>query len=71
MEALHNTTGGGVRGLRQLKVHYKTRFGPKKARNVPEIKLSGDWLDALGFETGAPITVEYENGCIIIRRLPS
>lgn len=36
-------------------------------RRRPVIKLTGDWLDEIGFTYGKLVTAEYETGKIILR----
>ena len=37
------------------------------SKKLPAIKLSGNWLDKIGFEYGKLVTAEYEKGKIILR----
>ncbi|HDJ1440526.1 TPA: type I toxin-antitoxin system SymE family toxin [Serratia rubidaea] len=32
----------------------------------PSLHLKGDWLREAGFETGCPVTVKIEAGCLIL-----
>lgn len=53
--------------VRSLKIQPKTRFNKYSQKNVPEIKLCGDWLQNLGFELGARVTVTSLPNLLIIR----
>ncbi len=53
--------------VRSLKIQPKTRFNKYSQRDVPEIKLCGDWLQQLGFESGARVTVTSMPQLLIIR----
>ncbi len=39
----------------------------RRPRRVPNIRLSGDWLAALGFTPGSRIAVQVSNGQLIIK----
>ena len=43
-----------------------TFYSRTRYKNVPQIRLQGDWLKELGFEEGAPINVECQTGRLII-----
>ena len=43
-----------------------TFYSRARYKNVPQIRLQGDWLKELGFEEGTPINVECQNGRLII-----
>ncbi|MBL7839773.1 MAG: SymE family type I addiction module toxin [Cyclobacteriaceae bacterium] len=53
--------------VRSLKIQPKTRFNKYSQKNVPEIKLCGDWLQHLGFQLGARVTVTSMPNLLIIR----
>ena len=57
---------------RKLKVYAKTQMREVDYRlrykEVPEIILSGEWLTACGFNIANKISVEAEQGQIIIRK---
>ncbi len=53
--------------VRSLKIQPKTRFNKYSQRDVPEIKLCGDWLQQLGFESGTRVTVTSMPQLLIIR----
>lgn len=38
-------------------------------REVPQIKLSGRWLETIGFNKGCCFEVAVANGCIILNPL--
>ncbi|AWH87796.1 SymE family type I addiction module toxin [Limnobaculum parvum] len=37
-----------------------------KTQPSPQIKISGKWLEALGFTSGQPVTVTTERGRMVI-----
>jgi hypothetical protein len=49
---------------RKLKVYSSYRSNDKKA--VPEIRLIGQWIEALGFEIGAPVKVTVREQLLIL-----
>ncbi len=53
--------------VRSLKIQPKTRFNKYSQKDVPEIKLCGDWLQSLGFELGARVIVTSMPNLLIIR----
>lgn len=53
--------------VRSLKIQPKTRFNKYSEKDVPEIKLCGEWLQSLGFEQGARVTVTSMPELLIIR----
>ncbi|MCD1125603.1 type I toxin-antitoxin system SymE family toxin [Jinshanibacter sp. LJY008] len=48
--------------------HYTVGYAPNggKTRPSPQIKISGNWLEELGFTTGQPVTVTSERGRMVI-----
>ena len=54
---------------RRLKVSSVTQqTGQKKeSRTVAMIRLSGKWLEELGFKTGDRYVVEESPGCVVLR----
>ncbi len=53
--------------VRSLKIQPKTRFNKYSQKEVPEIKLCGNWLQNLGFELGTRVTVTSMPNLLIIR----
>jgi len=53
--------------VRSLKIQPKTRSNKYGRKDVPEIKLSGNWLQAMGFQSGARVIVTYMPELLIIR----
>lgn len=53
--------------VRSLKIQPKTKFNRYSQKDVPEIKLCGNWLQELGFEYGARVTVTSMPNLLIIR----
>lgn len=52
---------------RKLKVYSSYRSNDKKA--VPEIRLIGQWIEALGFEIGDPVKITVGKQLLIIEPL--
>ncbi|PKH22330.1 hypothetical protein CIG19_13585 [Enterobacterales bacterium CwR94] len=55
---------------RKQEVHqYTVGYAPNGLRGnpPPKITISGRWLEQFGFDTGHPVTVTAERGCIVIR----
>lgn len=48
--------------------HYTVGYVPNggKAQPSPQIKISGKWLEELGFKIGQPVTVTTEQGRVVI-----
>jgi hypothetical protein len=53
--------------VRSLKIQPKTRFNKHSQKDVPEIKLCGDWLQNIGFQLGERVTVTSMPNLLIIR----
>jgi len=53
--------------VHSLKIQPKTRINKYSQKDVPEIKLCGDWLQSLGFEIGERVTVTSMSNLLIIR----
>lgn len=63
---------------KKIKVLYSSRqtgsrsyFGGSTYSQIPKIQMEGKWLDALGFHIGDALQVDYEDGEIHIRLVPS
>ena len=60
-----------IKGKRELKV-YKRRIKVSEKstfyKNVPEIRLQGDWLRHWGFDPDCDLIVHCENGKIVITK---
>ena len=59
--------------FRQLKVrsgYYPHQYQPKKKYSVPKpvpwVEIKGYWLNQAGFSIGTQLSVQVQNGCIII-----
>lgn len=52
---------------RSLKIQPKHRFNKYSTSIVPEIILSGKWLEELGFEKESRVTVHTSRELIVIR----
>jgi len=53
---------------RKVKLYRKhRRLGYGRYTNVPELRLSGNWLKAAGFEIGHQLKVEVSNQQLIIK----
>ena len=58
---------------RRLTVSRTTQQGAghwSKSRTVASIRLSGKWLEELGFKTGDRFVVEESPGCVVLRAEP-
>lgn len=51
---------------RRMKVYEGTGANYKQ---IPQLRLQGDWLKELGFEIGKPINVHCEDGKLVITRI--
>ena len=49
--------------VRKMKVYETSGYGGKR---VPQIKISGEWLERLGFNIGDEIEVRCEKGRLVI-----
>jgi hypothetical protein len=56
--------------VRSLKVQFKTRFNTNSNKDVPEIRLCGNWLEKLGFHYGKKISVTTREKLLVIRLHP-
>lgn len=52
--------------VRSLKIQPKTRFNKYSQKNVPEIKLCGEWLQNLGFIIDSRVTITSMPGLLIV-----
>lgn len=52
---------------RKLKIYSSYRSKDKRA--VPEIRLIGQWIEALGFEIGSPVKITVREQLLIIEPL--
>lgn len=52
--------------VRRLKIQPKIRFNKYSQKEVPEIKLTGNWLDKLGFEPNQQVNIATLPGLLII-----
>ncbi|UYA58692.1 type I toxin-antitoxin system SymE family toxin [Pectobacterium colocasium] len=48
--------------------HYTVGYAPNGGKKPPspQLKLSGKWLEDLGFNTGQPVIVTVERGKLVI-----
>ena len=53
--------------VRSLKIQPITKFNRFSTTTVPEITLSGRWLETLGFKPNRRVTVTTEKKLLIIR----
>ena len=51
---------------RRLKIHTRYQTSTYKMITVPEIRLTGKWLDKLGFKEGQMVNVEQKKNKITI-----
>ena len=54
-------------GTRTLKIQPKHRFNRWSTSIVPELILSGKWLEQLGFEAESRVTIYTSEELIVIR----
>lgn len=54
-----------MKEYRSMKVYEQSGY---RYKSTPTIMLKGQWLRALGFEEGTPITVKCEGGRLTITR---
>ena len=54
--------------VRSLKIQPHFRFNREETKQVPEIKLCGNWLEKLGFLPEQRVSVTTMEGLLIIRR---
>jgi len=52
--------------FRKLKIHTKFRTRRWDNTTIPEIRLEGKWLDALGFKQGQKIKIKQEKNKLTI-----
>jgi toxic protein SymE len=52
---------------RSLKIQPKTRFNKYSQKDVPEIKLCGEWLEKLGFVYGQRVSITTMHRLLVIR----
>ncbi|TRX61874.1 type I toxin-antitoxin system SymE family toxin [Fulvivirga sp. M361] len=55
-----------MNSFRKLKIHSKYRSRRWDHITVPEIRLEGKWLDALGFKEGCQIKIKSQKNRLII-----
>ncbi|WP_113628145.1 SymE family type I addiction module toxin [Pectobacterium peruviense] len=50
--------------VKESQRHYTVGYAPNggKKPHSPQLKLSGKWLEELGFKTGQPVIVTVERG---------
>jgi len=53
--------------VRSLKIQPRVRESVYPSKNVPEIRLCGEWLKKLGFAHGRRVVVATMNELLIIR----
>ena len=53
--------------VRSLKIQPKTRFNKYSQKDVPEIKLCGEWLQRLGFDYGDRVMITSLPDLLIIQ----
>lgn len=53
--------------IRSLKIQPKIRFNKYSQKEVPEIKLCGEWLEKLGFVYGRRVSITTMHQMLVIR----
>lgn len=54
---------------KKIKVQYRSRATSRDCTYVPMIQITGKWLEALGYEIGDTVFMEYDETGIHIRPL--
>ena len=52
---------------KEVKLQGKHRQGVYGSKIIPELKLSGVWLEAVGFKAGARVVIEIKDRELIIK----
>jgi toxic protein SymE len=72
-QAFSTSNASQASSFRQLKVrkgYYPHQYHSKKQYSVPKpvpwVQIKGYWLNQAGFAIGTPLSVQVQNGCIII-----
>ena len=52
---------------KELKIQPRYRKGVYSSKIIPELTLSGNWLEAVGFKAGARAVIEIRDGELIIK----
>ncbi|MFC7526261.1 SymE family type I addiction module toxin [Parapedobacter sp. GCM10030251] len=55
-----------TRHTRNAKLQPKYRYLSSGTRRVPELRISGVWLEASGFAMGRTVSIEVSEGRLII-----
>jgi len=53
--------------VRRLKIQPKIRINKYGQKRVPELKLSGNWLQNMGFQFGSTVTITSMPNLLIIQ----
>ncbi len=69
MEADQGARDGGCGRLRRTRKVQYGHYEDKAAKPHPVIRIAGKYLEKFGFRIGDAITVEIEDGKIMVRRL--
>ncbi|QHQ21948.1 type I addiction module toxin, SymE family [Pectobacterium brasiliense] len=58
----------GLTEVKEPQRHYTVGYAPNGGKKPPspQLKLSGKWLEDLGFNTGQPVIVTVEHGKLVI-----
>ena len=56
---------------KNIKIQYTNRHTGNHESRVPKIQMEGRWLENIGFTIGSTVSVEYNEGCLLIRPLNS
>lgn len=52
---------------KEVKLQGKHRQGVYGSKIIPELKLSGVWLEAVGFKAGSRVSITIEENQLIIK----
>ena len=69
MEADQGARNGGRGGFKKTRKVQYGYYEDKAAKPHPVIRIAGKYLERFGFRIGDAITLEIEDGTIMVRRL--
>ena len=56
-----------AKDIKALKIQPRYRKGAYSSKIIPELTLSGNWLEAVGFKAGARVVIEIKDRELIIK----
>ncbi|WP_416260661.1 SymE family type I addiction module toxin [Gibbsiella quercinecans] len=68
MARQHHKSEPRATEVKEPQRHYTVGYAPNGGKKPPspQLKLSGNWLEELGFNTGQPVIVTVERGKLVI-----